>query len=129
MINLLSQKLNALLRPVLSAVLLILLTTGCVTTGLATAASSPWQTVPLSTSANPLDVAFTDANHGFLVGSNRLVMETKVRELFLRKGVAASQIEFLDALLKLRQACCDARLVPIEQAQLVRHNAKLSRSL
>jgi hypothetical protein len=76
MTNFLRQKLNALLKPVLSAVLLILLTTGCVTTGLATAASSPWQTVPLSTSANPLDVAFTDANHGFLVGSNRLVMET-----------------------------------------------------
>lgn len=60
-----------------------------------------------------------------LYESIRLVMETKVRELFLRKGVAASQIEFLDALLKLRQACCDARLVPIEQAKLVRHNAKL----
>ena len=76
MTNFLRLKLNALIKPVLSAVLLILLTTGCVTTGLATAASSPWQTVPLSTSANPLDVAFTDANHGFLVGSNRLVMET-----------------------------------------------------
>jgi SNF2 family DNA or RNA helicase len=60
-----------------------------------------------------------------LYESIRLVMETKVRELFLRKGVAASQIEFLDALLKLRQACCDARLVPIEQAQSVKHNAKL----
>lgn len=60
-----------------------------------------------------------------LYESIRLVMETKVRELFLRKGVAASQIEFLDALLKLRQACCDARLVPIEQAKSVKHNAKL----
>ena len=60
-----------------------------------------------------------------LYESIRLVMETKVRELFLKKGVAASQIEFLDALLKLRQACCDARLVPIEQAQSVKHNAKL----
>lgn len=60
-----------------------------------------------------------------LYESIRLVMETRVRELFLKKGVAASQIEFLDALLKLRQACCDARLVPIEQAQSVTHNAKL----
>jgi len=60
-----------------------------------------------------------------LYESIRLVMETKVRELFARKGVAASQIEYLDALLKLRQACCDARLVPIEQAQSVQHNAKL----
>lgn len=66
-----------------------------------------------------------EADQRNLYESIRLVMETKVRELFLRKGVAASQIEFLDALLKLRQACCDARLVPIEQAQSVRHNAKL----
>lgn len=49
---------------------------GCVTTGLPTAAASPWQAVPLNTKANPLDVAFTDANHGFLVGSNRLILET-----------------------------------------------------
>ncbi|WP_445425980.1 DEAD/DEAH box helicase [Alishewanella sp. HL-SH06] len=67
-----------------------------------------------------------EADQRNLYESIRLIMETKVRELFLRKGVAASQIEFLDALLKLRQACCDARLVPIEQAQLVKHNAKLS---
>lgn len=67
-----------------------------------------------------------EADQRNLYESIRLIMETKVRELFLRKGVAASQIEFLDALLKLRQACCDARLVPIEQAQSVRHNAKLS---
>ena len=66
-----------------------------------------------------------EADQRNLYESIRLVMETKVRELFLRKGVAASQIEFLDALLKLRQACCDARLVPIEQAQSVKHNAKL----
>lgn len=67
-----------------------------------------------------------EADQRNLYESIRLIMETKVRELFLRKGVAASQIEFLDALLKLRQACCDARLVPIEQAQNVKHNAKLS---
>jgi photosystem II stability/assembly factor-like uncharacterized protein len=50
--------------------------TGCVTTGLPLAASSPWQAVPLQTSSNPLDLAFTDSRHGFLVGSNRLIMET-----------------------------------------------------
>ncbi len=50
--------------------------TGCVTTGLPIAATSPWQAVPLETTANPLDVAFTDGRHGFLVGSNRLIMET-----------------------------------------------------
>lgn len=60
-----------------------------------------------------------------LYESIRLVMETKVRELFVQKGVAASQIQFLDALLKLRQACCDARLVPVEHARSVQNNAKL----
>ena len=50
--------------------------TGCVATGLPVAATSPWQPVPLETKSNPLDVAFTDASHGFLVGSNRLIMET-----------------------------------------------------
>ena len=43
----------------------------------------------------------------------------------MQKGVAASQIQFLDALLKLRQACCDARLVPVEHARSVQSNAKL----
>jgi len=49
---------------------------GCVTTGLPMAATSPWQPVALATKANPLDVAFTDSSHGFLVGSNRLILET-----------------------------------------------------
>ncbi|MFN9988632.1 MAG: photosynthesis system II assembly factor Ycf48 [Cyanobacteriota bacterium] len=49
---------------------------GCVATGLPIASTSPWQAVPLATKANPLDVAFTDRQHGFLVGSNRLIMET-----------------------------------------------------
>ena len=49
---------------------------GCVTTGLPSAATSPWQAVPLETRSNPLAVAFTDARHGFLVGSNRLILET-----------------------------------------------------
>lgn len=49
---------------------------GCVTTGLARTVDSPWQSVPLNTTANPLAVAFSDADHGFLVGSNRLILET-----------------------------------------------------
>ena len=49
---------------------------GCVTTGLPTAQASPWQPVPLDTRSNPLDVAFTNNRHGFLVGSNRLILET-----------------------------------------------------
>jgi photosystem II stability/assembly factor-like uncharacterized protein len=72
--------LRRLLTPLLSLVLLLGLglgLSGCVTTGLPLAATSPWQPVPLATSSNPLAVAFTDANHGFLVGSNRLIMETE----------------------------------------------------
>ena len=70
---------TAVLRQLLSLVMVIglgLCLGGCVTTGLPAASASPWQQVPIATKANPLDVAFTDANHGFLVGSNRLILET-----------------------------------------------------
>ena len=70
---------TAVLRQLLSLVMVIGLGLGlggCVTTGLPVASASPWQPVPIATKANPLDVAFTDANHGFLVGSNRLILET-----------------------------------------------------
>ena len=49
---------------------------GCVSTRLPTATSSPWQSQDLDTQANPLDIAFTDPKHGFLVGSNRMIRET-----------------------------------------------------
>ena len=70
---------TVVLRQLLSLVMVIGLGLGlggCVTTGLPAASASPWQPVPIATKANPLDVAFTDANHGFLVGSNRLILET-----------------------------------------------------
>jgi superfamily II DNA or RNA helicase len=41
----------------------------------------------------------------------RLAMDRKVRDAIASKGVARSQIVILDALLKLRQVCCDPRLV------------------
>ena len=49
---------------------------GCVTTHVPTATTSPWQAMDLDTPANPLDVAFTDSRHGYLVGSNRMIRET-----------------------------------------------------
>ena len=73
------RPLGTLLRPLLGLLLVIGLgfgLSGCVTTGLPMAATSPWQPVALATKANPLDVAFTDNSHGFLVGSNRLILET-----------------------------------------------------
>ncbi|MEB3240888.1 MAG: photosynthesis system II assembly factor Ycf48 [Synechococcus sp.] len=68
-----------LLRPLLSLALSLTLAFGlggCVTTSLPMAPASPWNAIELDNNASALDVAFTDANHGFLVGSNRLVMET-----------------------------------------------------
>jgi SNF2 family DNA or RNA helicase len=41
----------------------------------------------------------------------RLAMDRKVRDEIDKKGVARSQIVILEALLKLRQVCCDPRLV------------------
>jgi len=38
--------------------------------------SSPWKTIQFEDQANALDVDFIDDNHGFLVGSNRLIMES-----------------------------------------------------
>ena len=61
-----------------------------------------------------------------LYESIRVLMEKRVRLLFAEKGMAKSHIEVLDALLKLRQACCDPRLVKLEQAQQVHSNAKLA---
>ncbi|MQT62003.1 helicase [Pseudomonas sp. FSL R10-0056] len=41
----------------------------------------------------------------------RMAMDKKVRDEITRKGVGRSQIIILEALLKLRQVCCDLRLV------------------
>ncbi|BAI76700.1 SNF2 family DNA/RNA helicase (plasmid) [Azospirillum sp. B510] len=47
----------------------------------------------------------------------RLTMDQRVREEVARKGLARSHITILDALLKLRQVCCDPRLVKLESAR------------
>ena len=41
----------------------------------------------------------------------RLASHRRIREILERQGLERSQITILDALLKLRQACCDPRLV------------------
>ena len=71
MSRLFSSAVNLLLVLVLGVSL-----SGCVSTRLPTAPSSPWQSQDLDTQANPLDIAFTDQKHGFLVGSNRMIQET-----------------------------------------------------
>jgi superfamily II DNA or RNA helicase len=55
----------------------------------------------------------------------RLGMEKTVRDALNSKGLAKSQITILDALLKLRQVCCDPQLVKIEAAKKVKESAKL----
>ncbi len=55
----------------------------------------------------------------------RLGMEKTVREALATKGLARSQVTILDALLKLRQVCCDPRLVPLDAARQVTASAKL----
>ena len=55
----------------------------------------------------------------------RLTTEKAVREALANKGLAKSQIQILDALLKLRQVCCDPRLVPLAAAQKIKQSAKL----
>ncbi len=59
----------------------------------------------------------------------RSVMHAKVRAEIDKKGLAKSHIVFLDALLKLRQVCCDPRLLKMSQARKVKESAKLERLL
>lgn len=55
----------------------------------------------------------------------RLAMDKKVHEEINRKGLAGSHIMILEALLKLRQVCCDPRLVKLDRAKGVKQSAKL----
>lgn len=55
----------------------------------------------------------------------RLSMAQTVREALSSRGLAKSQITILDALLKLRQACCDPRLLKLDAASQVKGSAKL----
>ncbi|MBV8615061.1 MAG: DEAD/DEAH box helicase, partial [Acetobacteraceae bacterium] len=58
----------------------------------------------------------------------RLAMHAKVREAIAKRGLARSSIVILDALLKLRQACCDPRLLKLSSAKAARaKSAKLER--
>jgi SNF2 family DNA or RNA helicase len=48
-----------------------------------------------------------------------------VREAIEQRGLARSRITVLDALLKLRQACCDPRLITADEQTQVIPSAKL----
>ncbi|WP_295447509.1 DEAD/DEAH box helicase [uncultured Thiodictyon sp.] len=55
----------------------------------------------------------------------RLSMEQRVRDAIAAQGLARSHITILDALLKLRQTCCDPRLLKLPAAARVKESAKL----
>ncbi|MGB9651909.1 MAG: DEAD/DEAH box helicase, partial [Candidatus Cybelea sp.] len=55
----------------------------------------------------------------------RLAMHERVRAEMQRRGLARSRIVVLDALLKLRQVCCDPRLVKLPAARNVCDSSKL----
>ena len=57
----------------------------------------------------------------------RSAMDARVREAIGQKGLAAARITVLDALLKLRQVCCDPALVRTEAARSVSDSAKRAR--
>ncbi len=61
-----------------------------------------------------------------LYESIRIAAHADVRRLIHEKGLAASTIPVLDALMKLRQACCHPRLVRVPAAQKVPRSSKLS---
>jgi superfamily II DNA or RNA helicase len=60
-----------------------------------------------------------------LYESLRVSLSDELREVIRQRGIEHSGIIVLDALLKLRQACCDPRLVKLEAARGVRESAKL----
>jgi SNF2 family DNA or RNA helicase len=61
-----------------------------------------------------------------LYDSIRLTMSRKVREAIAKRGLAKSHIVVLEALLRMRQACCDPALLKLNDG-VERPSAKLDR--
>jgi SNF2 family DNA or RNA helicase len=59
-----------------------------------------------------------------LYESIRVAAHSDVRSAIRKKGVAASTLTILDALMRLRQLCCDPRLLRSDAARFVRESAK-----
>tara|TARA_R110002095_G_scaffold151154_1_gene130744 strand:- start:84 stop:3440 length:3357 start_codon:yes stop_codon:yes gene_type:complete len=66
-----------------------------------------------------------DKDQRDLYESIRISMHKKVAAAIAQKGLAKSHITVLDALLKLRQTCCDPSLLKIKAAQDIKKSAKL----
>ncbi|WP_374664117.1 SNF2-related protein [Ramlibacter sp.] len=69
---------------------------------------------PLVETVSPVTLEGAQAD---LYETIRLATERAVREALADKGLARSQLQILDALLKLRQVCCDPRLLPSEKTR------------
>ncbi len=69
-----------------------------------------------------LDPAQRDLYEGL-----RLSLDKDVRKAMSRRGAQGAQLVILDALLKLRQACCHPQLINTPQAQALTASAKLDR--
>ncbi len=67
-----------------------------------------------------------ESDQAHLYETIRVSMEKSVRESIKAMGLAQSHISILSALLKLRQVCCDPRLLKIKEAQKIKESAKLS---
>jgi superfamily II DNA or RNA helicase len=61
-----------------------------------------------------------------LYESVRSAMQERVQLAVQQQGAGRSHLLVLDALLKLRQICCDPRLVKMDKAAKVKHSAKLA---
>ena len=59
-----------------------------------------------------------------LYESIRASAHSEVRMAIRKKGIPGSAIAILDALMKLRQVCCDPRLVTVPSARIVQSSAK-----
>jgi superfamily II DNA or RNA helicase len=59
-----------------------------------------------------------------LYESIRLAAHTEVRRAIRQRGIEGSSVAVLDALMKLRQVCCDPRLVNMPAAEAVHRSAK-----
>lgn len=66
-----------------------------------------------------------DQNQRDLYETVRVSMHQKIQNEIANKGVGRSYISVFDALLKLRQICCDPRLLKLESAKNMISSAKL----
>jgi SNF2 family DNA or RNA helicase len=60
-----------------------------------------------------------------LYESIRVAAHAEVRGIIRKKGLGASTVAILDALMKLRQACCHPKLVAVDRARHVEAASKL----